>query len=302
MKTFITKKLVIKMDPFRDFLETLFQHFLIPDRQRRLLSDPKNLVRFVTAFTHDSYDSDNNYVVLSMLGHETLVKAICWYFPTTYPTIFLESFATAPMGQLPMYYDQNNKVGAYLIRHFPALWDFIRIDQTVRLELQENDDLCIRSGKEPMTSKHTKTEIVQKVLEATLAVVETAIDDHYSIGVGDTLCRNIVWTLMRKIKMPSLYYQDLVDPSTLINNHFNKDPGNPKIRFHKGGKRQADGLFHVEVFYQQTAIGEGVHVLNEAEAKREAARIAWRWINDNGIEYTIKDDWRQFHRAIQTMK
>ena len=291
------------MDSFRDFLDTLFQHVLIPDRQRhQLLSDPKNLVRFETAFTHDSYDSDNNNVVFSMLGHETLVKGICWYFPTTYPSIFMESFATAPMGQLPMYYDQNNRVGAYLIRHFPTLWDFIRMDEITRAELQDNDDLCTRSGKEPMTSKNTKTEVVQKVLEATLAVIEMVTDDRYTIGVGDTLCRDIVWTLMRRIKMPSLYYQDLVDPSTLINNHFNKDPSHPTIRFQKAGKRQDDGLFHVEVFYQQTSIGEGVHVLNDAEAKREAARLAWRWINDNGIEYTIKDDWKAFHRAIRTIK
>ena len=280
---------------FVDVLDQVMRDAAVPDAQRQdIFRDPRNVIRFSTAFTHESYNANHNNVVFKTLGHETLVKAIGWYFPTRYPAVFMESYATGPIGQLHMSYDRDNRFGAFLMARYP-IWELIRMDQTVRQQLDDSDAVYRRMGREPASSKGTRAEVCQVVVEAFLAVIEIAMNEHYPFGVGDTLCRDMVWTWMRQIPVPSMFYQDIVDPSTVINDKFKQ-----YVRFEKTGKRDEDGLFHCTVFYQNRQIAEGVHHLNSDEAKREAARQALKWLSaHHSDKIQVNDDWKRFHRALQ---
>ena len=288
---------------FLSLVEAILTFAKVPPRQRDDMLSPRNLVRFSTAFVHDvkgDYDPDHNHTPFTTLGHESLVKAIAWYFPRKWPTLFLEPYANKPIGHLHMVYDQENRFGSYLLQQFD-IWQYIQMAPERREELERKDRLC-HEHNIVFTGADTRTEVVQKVFEAMLAVVEWVMDDLYADGVGNQVVMGMVWEMMDRMPVPDFHYESLVDPSTRLNNHF--VTGDRVITYKEDKVRGADGLFRCTVHYKGQPIATGAHPSNSNEAKRVASHEAWKWIHHHRIPLLkpINEGWQRFHDAVERTK
>jgi dsRNA-specific ribonuclease len=187
----------IRGDLFHTLIHTILKNNNVHEKYSLILLHPKNFSYFCSAFTDPSYDSDNNYIALSSLGHQTLTKTMMWFFPKKFQRLFSVD-CKGVLNDLKSKHVEGKSVGKYIENTF-GIWDFISMSQVTRL--------C---------QTDMKNEIVQKTVEAILASIEIILDQHLSLGVGYDICNQFMQDIMGKIHI-SFKHEELYSRVSVLN-------------------------------------------------------------------------------------
>jgi dsRNA-specific ribonuclease len=193
---------------FKELIKNLLKSGGISDEKpavgkkiREQLLDEAGMTYFRTAFTHVSEDSDNNYETLEFLGDLTYNKCVGWYLPRRYPQLFVPE-AKEILTKLKIFIIQGKQMGA--LAEKTGFLKFIHYDPS------------------SLEFKKTNTQkILEDVFEAFFGSVEWMLDSKIKIGVGYTVCYNIISKILDTQNF-SLRFDDLVDNVTHLKEIFDK--------------------------------------------------------------------------------
>lgn len=184
---------------FRSYIKNLLKESEIDEPYRDLLTQPEPLKVFQNAFTHSSYDPENNYEVLEFIG-DGIVKAInSQYIPIRFKNI-LEEFKSksgtgeGTLSKIRRYLEQSKF--QYPIAMELNMWDYVRADETTK------------------TQKRNKT--LEDVIEAYIGALTENIDKYIYPGFGYLFAKRFLTKQLDKMDV-KITPETLDDPVTRLN-------------------------------------------------------------------------------------
>ena len=208
---------------FTNMLYNVISLGLSPEKTKNVIRD--GLQHFSTAFTHKSFNLNDNYEFWETLGDATLNKCVLWYISRRFPQL------NGPDGS-----DIHTRLKINIIKtesfssiarnlHFLSFISISKLNIKIDEELDEN-------------------KMLEDVFEAFTAVLEFTVDRLLGEGVGYTVCYNILSTLLDH-KAIALSFDDIMDYKTRVKELFDafKMLGSIQYRVDKMG----NGHFKVEV-------------------------------------------------------
>jgi dsRNA-specific ribonuclease len=257
---------------FKYFLRQVLSLSNLNEKYYDILLDKESLKLYDLAFTHKSFDSDNNYEYLEFLGDTTLNKSIAWYLSRRFPQL------NCPEGVKVLTRLKINLISKKSFASFAKqlfFWDFVSVDLDVR------------------NTKMDKT--LEDVFESFFGATEMILDSKVGVGVGYNVCYSLISVLLDTRNI-SLKYNDLFDSKTRLKeifDFFGNEIGKLKYESTKQNK-----IHYVKVGYIKDGkdivfIGEGSAPL-KANAQQKAAAQAIEYINQRGYSKPLSDGYKQF--------
>jgi hypothetical protein len=154
----------------------------IPEKYIRFLLQDKNMSYFFTAFTDPKADLDNNYLFLRTVGHVSYEKILVWYLSRKVPGIFTKNgqkIATILKSQIA----SSKKLGFFMQRYHPQLWDYISMPLTDHNNLVLSPSLTEIERQEIIDDRHV---IFQSIFESVFGAIELLLDQK-EIGMGNII-------------------------------------------------------------------------------------------------------------------
>lgn len=208
---------------FTNMLYNVISRGLSPEKTKSVIEN--GLQNFSTAFTHKTFNQNDNYEFWETLGDATLNKCVLWYISRRFPQL------NGPDGS-----DILTRLKINIIKtesfssiaknlHFLSFISINKLNNIAKEELDEN-------------------KMLEDVFEAFTAVLEFTVDRLYGEGIGYTVCYNILSTLLDH-KAIALSFEDIMDYKTRVKELFDafKMLGTVQYRIEKMG----NGHFKVEV-------------------------------------------------------
>lgn len=272
-------------DSFRNFIGSILATGGISKKYINSLLDKKGMVYFNTAFTHYSYDRDNNYEILETLGDSTVNKSVVWYLVRKYPRLFSPE-ATDVLTKLKIYIISDKTLGG--LAEELDFWNFLSYD--TRNFARPKDD--------------NKIKILEDVFEAFFGSVEILLD-QVKIGVGYSVCYRILEKILDKKNYGLLRYEDLVDSKTRLKEMFDQEyvkKGLGQIKYLSPDMGKVDSLgkkvFTKEIELtssvgKKTIIGWG-EAHESKEAEMIAAQMALDTLEKSGYKLNIPAIWQNY--------
>jgi dsRNA-specific ribonuclease len=217
------------------------------------------------AFTHPTADENNNYEPLEFLGDSIVNCVIVWYLSRRFPQLNCQD-GVKILARLKI-----NLVSKKVFASFGnelGFWKYVSADMETR------------------DTKMKKT--LEDVFEAFFGATQKLIDSEIRMGVGYSICYNIIENLFGNMHI-SLKYEDLYDPKTRLKEVF--DFFKDTIGQIKYENERIDRIQHVNVFRlftdergkkQKILLGKGSAAL-KPDAVQKAASRALEKLNKDGI-------------------
>jgi dsRNA-specific ribonuclease len=265
--------------PFRTLLSKLLEKGDVSKEYIDVLLQPSSLQQFSVAFTHETAHPSQNYELLETLGDQTANKCILWYFSKRFPHIFCPQGSDI-ITRIKIKYIQSDSFSE--ISDKLGFWDYISMNMETR-----NGD-----------KRH---KILEDVFESFIAVVETILDSNYKIGVGYSVCFQLISTIMDEMNV-SIDYLSLNNPITILKEIFDKlissgqrDPQPKDSREHIPKYIQTGDGYNVYDRFkgQMILIGSGNGKTPEL-AKQEAAKSAIETLKSQGISKKVPEAYIRF--------
>jgi dsRNA-specific ribonuclease len=216
------------------------------------------------AFTHPTADENNNYEPLEFLGDSIVNCVIVWYLSRRFPQLNCQD-GVKILARLKI-----NLVSKKVFANFGSELDFWKY---------------VSADKETKDTKMKKT--LEDVFEAFFGATQKLIDSEIRMGVGYSICYNIIQNLFENMQI-SLKYEDLYDPKTRLKEVF--DFFKDKIGQVKYENERVERIQYVKVYRlytdergkkQKILLGQGSAAL-KPDAVQKAASRALEYLNREG--------------------
>jgi dsRNA-specific ribonuclease len=216
------------------------------------------------AFTHPTADENNNYEPLEFLGDSIVNCVIVWYLSRRFPQLNCQD-GVKILARLKI-----NLVSKKVFANFGSELDFWKY---------------VSADKETRDTKMKKT--LEDVFEAFFGATQKLIDSEIRMGVGYSICYNIIQNLFENMQI-SLKYEDLYDPKTRLKEVF--DFFKDKIGQVKYENERVERIQYVKVYRlytdergkkQKILLGQGSAAL-KPDAVQKAASRALEYLNREG--------------------
>ncbi len=269
----------IRGAPFKTLLSKLLLKGDISQKYVDVLLDSSGLQQFSVAFTHETANSVQNYELLETLGDQTANKCILWYFSKRFPQIFCPQGSDI-ITRIKIKYIQSDSFSE--ISDKLGFWDYISMNMETR-----NGD-----------KRH---KILEDVFESFIAVVERLLDSKFKVGVGYSVCFQLISKIMDDMDV-SIDYLSLNNPITILKEIFDKlissgqrDPQPKDSREHIPKYVQNGDVVNVydRIKGQLILIGTGKGKTPEV-SKQEAAKKAIETLKSQEISKKIPEAYVKF--------
>jgi len=216
------------------------------------------------AFTHPTADENDNYEPLEFLGDSIVNCVIVWYLSRRFPQLNCQD-GVKILARLKI-----NLVSKKIFADFGSQLDFWKY---------------VSADKETRDTKMKKT--LEDVFEAFFGATQKLIDSEIRMGVGYSVCYNIIKNLFGPMHI-SLKYEDLYDAKTRLKEVF--DYFKDTIGQLKYENERIDRIQYVKVYRlftdirgkkQKLLIGEGSAAL-KPDAQQKAASRSLEYLNSEG--------------------
>ena len=189
----------IRDDTFKKLLDNILQTGDVSKKHRDEILNKEGLEYYSMAFTHATYDSQNNYEFLETLGDITLSKCVIWYISKKFPQI------NVPDGKDILTRLKNKIIQSKSYSDFAetlGFWPFISTNMN-------------------RNSSYLRKKTLEDVLESFFAVTELLLDKTYQIGTGYPVCYKILSKLLDKTEdFIRIDYTHLADKKTRVKEIF----------------------------------------------------------------------------------
>lgn len=176
-------------ESFKNMLRLVFQKSKLNMKTiNKIIIDPL----FNQAFTHKSFDNENNYEILELLGDASLTKNIVWYIFDRFPDLHCPE-GVKVLSRLKINFVSKQTYSS--IADKLNFWDFISADTLTRSTM--------------------KKTLLEDVFESFFAVTELVLDKLERRGIGIEFSRQIISSLFDDIDIPIDYYS-LYDSKTIL--------------------------------------------------------------------------------------
>ncbi len=185
---------------FKNFIISLLKRGNINDSNIKKLTDEKAMELFQLAFTHKSYDPDNNYELVELMGDVIVNLCIIKYLRKWDPNIISVKYLTR------LKHNISSKKELALMAENAGFWKHIRISKEIQEQLDNH----------PIEWKHKNSEymsILEDTFEAFLGTVDYIIESHLNKDIGVIICYKIVRSFLLELNI-SLRYEDIFDAKT----------------------------------------------------------------------------------------
>ena len=228
----------------------------------RIITNGKEL--YSQAFTHPTANPNNNYEPLELLGDSIVNCCIVWYLSRRFPQLNCQD-GVKIIARLKI-----NLVSKKIFADFGDqlnFWKYVSADTETR------------------DTKMKKT--LEDVFEAFFGATQKLIDSEIRMGVGYSICYNIITNLFDTLHI-SLKYVDLYDAKTRLKEVF--DFFKETIGQIKYENERVERIQFVKVFRlytdsrgkkQKILLGEGSAAL-KPDAQQKAATRALEYLNREG--------------------
>lgn len=271
---------------FIDFIRTILVLGDMKEKYIDMLTDPKSMIEYAKAFTHDSVDESNNYQIYEQLGDVTANKFIVWYMYRRFPQLMCTS-GVKVVARLRINYGSKQSFSG--IADDLGFWPFISASTEIR-------DTKMKPLKED-------------TFEAFIGVTEFLLDSRVQNGVGNAIVYNILENIFNK-KPISLAYEDLYDAKTRLKELFDTlfDKKNEaKYISVKGEDRITRAIVYSAPKQSRPTIRDGVVIPNrdwveigigskalKIDAEQLAATKGLEWMKRRGHVKAVPEEYRMF--------
>lgn len=209
-----------------------------------------NVKDYELAFTAKSYDNENNYEILELLGDGSASAFLPWYFINRFPNLNCTA-GLKILARLKINYASKRSFSE--IANSLGFWPHIRASEDEK------------SGN-PMG-------LLEDVFEAFIAVTVGTLDKYFMLdGVGYGVVYQMLKALFDNIDI-SLEYSDLYDPKTRLKEIFDTARGSLGSLVYMD-KDRSSLVMRVLDDGKRIVMGEGVELPQKIERQQEAARQA----------------------------
>jgi len=270
----------IRGQPFSELIKHILNDTLPEEEHKKIsiVSKPKYIGFFNTAFNDVSYDSNNNNYAMSILGNQTFEKSLLWHFRNKFPMINGDI-----LFKIKNKLVETRSVAKYIDEIY-NVWDYISISNNQREYIKNNPD-----------KSHIKFDIIQKVFDAFCASIEIILDSIYPIGVGFAFVNKMIVYILNHMKI-SYKHEDIYDRVGILNDlkQTIKNTLHGEIIYEDQEliSPLGDRTYKVEAYFSsrgyKTKIGEGVSIL-KGDAKEISAKQAFLYIQSRGVYYHIPE-------------
>jgi dsRNA-specific ribonuclease len=265
--------------PFKNFIMKILENRgRLNPKYFSLLLDEEGMKCFEAAFTHPSFDYENNYELYEFIGDSTLNKILVWYIIERFPFLQKPKFVQI-LARLKI--NLVSKKTLYKISENLGFWDFIKCSDEI--------------------AAIKKKSLLEDVLEAFIGVCEKLINERIKSGAGYIICYNIISDAFKEVNI-SLKYEDLYDAKTRLKEIFDKNPaaiGKLKYKTHETGNKNMHKVSIISCINNQeiilsTAISNTLLI----EAQQQAAETAINILKERGIMRMIPEIYKDIQENL----
>lgn len=157
---------------------------------------PDNMKLFEKAFTHPSYDENNNYEILEFTGDGILKGILTIYIPQRFPDL---TTSEGKLSKIRRSLEMSKTLSGIALKL--GFWNFVRGDE------------------ETMNKKRNKT--LEDVYEAFIGALYLAVDNVAGKGIGFSYAQRFVEFSLNQLTIDTSSEQ-LDDPITILNELYKK--------------------------------------------------------------------------------
>lgn len=201
-------------DRFKAFIETLLERGNIKDKYIQDLLDENAMNVYNKVFTHPSVNSEENYEFYEFIGDLTLNKAIGQYLSNSYPEL-------------------RNANGVKILTRLKII--LVQKDTIQRIAKDAGFWPYVSASIEDRERK--MRPILEDVFESFLGATEMLLDNKYSVGVGYSICYDIIKSFYKEQEI-SFSYEYLYDDITRLKELVDY----MKVRINRGDQEYKDKL------------------------------------------------------------
>jgi len=272
---------------FKSFIISLLKRSRISVKNIDLLTSPENLTKFRTAFTHESFDSENNYESYEFSGDRVVNLCSATYIKKRFP----ETKSPKQLTRIHHFITSNKQYTPFVIDS--GFEKHVRYGQ----EIQD-----IVNNTEDKYKDEEYLSILQDLFESFNGCLCEIIEEIYPVGTGVGVCYNIVSSFLDTVDIPTDDVS-LMGPIAILKEIYDAK----KWQFSTRGKdfviieKSEDNPEHKVIVYGYP-LGDKTKILknriklaeysniNKNEAKNEAAKRAIKTLSSSyGIEYISRD-------------
>ena len=122
---------------FKQLLVTLLTDYAkLKKNHVDMITSPENMKKFEIAFTHPTFDSQNNYEFYEFIGDSTVNKSIVWYLQRRFPSLRNEK-GVETFSQLKANLVSRKSLSSLAIKL--DFWQFVRMT----VEIQERNKIKV---------------------------------------------------------------------------------------------------------------------------------------------------------------
>lgn len=186
---------------FEEFITEILRRGKISDKTLKKVLDPLSLEKFLTAFTHPTYDKENNYEYFEFRGDTILNTASAVYIRKRFPKIVSVRWLTTIKHKI------IGKEFLAKVAENAGYRDFIRYGDEIKEILRT---------KEWEISKEYQS-MMEDVFEAVIGVIVEIFDSKFKRGVGYAVAYKVIESLFSdELHDFSLDWEDVFDVKTRL--------------------------------------------------------------------------------------
>ncbi len=219
----------MEMSTFREFIQAQLKIAKINQKYREAFTDPAGVQIFLTAVTHPTYDSENNYQELEFIGDGIIKGILSQYIPRRFPKLASGESKYSKKGtgegvlsKTRRFLEQRKTLSDFALKL--GFWNHVRADEETMTKLRK--------------------ETLEDVFEAFIGALVDIVDQRVKRGLGYYYAYNYVEASLDDMEI-EISTETLDDPITRINELY-------KANELKGGKpplKWGDAAYHTDKFY-----------------------------------------------------
>lgn len=186
---------------FRAFIISLLKRGNIKQSHLQQFTTERYIKQFQTAFTHKSFDPNENYELAELIGDSIVNYSVIRYLREWDPNIVSVKYLTRL---------KHNLTSKKVLATMAESYGFIH-------HIRMSDELKEKFESMTPNYKHRNDmymSILEDCFEAFLGTVSIVIDENVGIrGIGTEICYTIVKKFLKEINI-SLKYEDVFDAKT----------------------------------------------------------------------------------------
>lgn len=269
---------------FRQFIQSFFKRIGLKEKHINLFTDDESMILFLIAFTHKSYDEDDNYEFIELIGDTTINKAVIKYITEWDTKIVSVKYLTR------LKHNIISKKQLGLMADSEDFYKYVRISEEYKNKFKDYSKDFLLKNKDYLS-------LLEDCLEAFIGTVELVVDNKQP-RMGYQIAYEILKTIFFEKLEISLEYYDIFDAKTIFKELCDKRswPFDKVVITKQIESELNKSKFYVEVYgfpyNKQDAIEENKELLAnythtlKAEAQNEACRIALKVLKK---KYSIFD-------------